>query len=237
MFSKKKQTLLYRKKIASYLSYAIGEIILIVLGILIAVFIKNSNEEAVNTEIRNGIYTVIINNLKSDTIAVRRLIDTYEEAEPEFLKIMNDNLNAKNLNYSGIMTSQRLVNLNTRGFKQLSDYKNSTSNNTDSLTFQITDFYTTYNTGISEINELISEDIIEIIKDWRDNYDWFNPLIKTRKITEEAKTYFLESLEYKNKVTYRHILIYENYIPLLKRFLTKSKIILNRLEERLQKEN
>lgn len=236
MFNKKKQSLLYQKKILSYLSYAIGEIILIVLGILLAVFIKNSNEKAANTETRNGIYTVIRNDLKSDSIAVRRLIDRYEEVEPEFLKVMNDSLNPKNLTYSGIMTSQRLVNLNTRGFKQLIDYKNSTSNNTESLTFEITDFYTTYNTGISEINELISEDIIEILKDWRDNYAWFNPLIKNRELTKEARTYFLESLDYKNRVTYRHILIYENYIPLLKGFLKKSKIILGNLEEILEKE-
>lgn len=164
------------------------------------------------------------------------MIDRYEDLEPEFQKVMNDSLDSENLNYRGIMTSQMLVNFNTRGYRQLLDYKNSTTNNTDSLTFEITDFYTTYNKGVTEINELISEDIIEIIKDWRDNYTWFNPLIKTRKITDEAKTYFLESLDYKNRVTYRHILIYENYIPLLKGFLNKSKLILGRLEERLKKE-
>ena len=134
------------------------------------------------------------------------------------------------------MTSQRLVTLNTRGFNQLSDFKNSINNNTDSLTFKITEFYSVFNKVINDINELISEDIIEIIKDWRDNYSWFRPVVKSQKTTKEAKRYFAESLEYKNKVTYRHILVYENYIPTLKSFLKKSEVILKDIESRLEKE-
>jgi hypothetical protein len=201
------------------------------------VYLNNRNQENEDIELRNGIYSVIVNDLKSDTTAVRRLIEKYEELEPEFLKVMNDSLTAEDEIFTNLLTSQRLVNLKTRGFKQLLDFKNSMTNEKDTLTFKITEFYSSADKFINETNDLISEDIIEIIKTWRDNYNWFNPLIKNQKITEEAKTYFLESLEYKNRVTYRHILVYENYVPSLKEFLRFAEVILTDIEKKLKEDN
>ena len=50
IFRKKRKALLFAKEIKNYLLYALGEIILVVLGILIALYISNWNE---NNKIKN----------------------------------------------------------------------------------------------------------------------------------------------------------------------------------------
>lgn len=62
IFRKIRQNLLLKGKITSYLKYAIGEILLVVIGILIALQINNWNEIRKNQRER----IVILNNLKSE---------------------------------------------------------------------------------------------------------------------------------------------------------------------------
>jgi len=62
LFQKIRQNLLLEGKITSYLKYAIGEILLVVIGILIALQINNWNEIRKNQRER----IVILNNLKSE---------------------------------------------------------------------------------------------------------------------------------------------------------------------------
>ncbi len=62
LFRKIRQNLLLKGKITSYLKYAIGEILLVVIGILIALQINNWNEIRKNQRER----IVILNNLKSE---------------------------------------------------------------------------------------------------------------------------------------------------------------------------
>ena len=49
-FRRIRQTLLTQNKMSQYLLYAIGEIILVVIGILIALYINNANEKKINKE-------------------------------------------------------------------------------------------------------------------------------------------------------------------------------------------
>lgn len=55
-----RQNLLSEGKTGKYLKYAIGEIILVVIGILIALQINNWNEERKQLEIRDSYYLSMI---------------------------------------------------------------------------------------------------------------------------------------------------------------------------------
>jgi len=75
IFRKIRQKLLQQNKIGSYLKYAIGEILLVVIGILIAVQINNWNEERKEASLE----IQLLNALKSDLIKnqdkIRRMIE------------------------------------------------------------------------------------------------------------------------------------------------------------------
>ena len=74
-----RRNLLMKKKITSYLLYGIGEIILVVVGILIAVQIDDiyNEKERRNKELDS--YQLIISDLKKDSITFQRYYQTYTQ--------------------------------------------------------------------------------------------------------------------------------------------------------------
>ena len=73
-FRKIRQNLLVENKNAKYFKYAIGEIILVVIGILIALQINNWNENRVNQKKIKNYVVNLIQDLKNDTVQTHRRI-------------------------------------------------------------------------------------------------------------------------------------------------------------------
>ncbi len=71
-FRKIRQKLLSENKFSKYLIYAIGEIVLVVIGILIALQINNWNENRKSSKIRNNYYKQVLQDLAKDTIYINR---------------------------------------------------------------------------------------------------------------------------------------------------------------------
>lgn len=70
LFRKIRQKLLQQNKVGSYLKYAIGEIVLVVIGILIALQINNWNESRkTEAKIRN-LLVVLRSDLVQDTLLI-----------------------------------------------------------------------------------------------------------------------------------------------------------------------
>ncbi|MGN7515736.1 MAG: DUF6090 family protein [Allomuricauda sp.] len=67
-FRKIRQNLLSEGKTGKYLKYAIGEIILVVIGILIALQINNWNNDRIESKIETNILKEIVVNLKKDVV-------------------------------------------------------------------------------------------------------------------------------------------------------------------------
>jgi len=75
-FRKIRYNLMSENKTGKYLKYAIGEIVLVVIGILIALSINNWNEER-KTKLKAQVYiNQIINDIAKDTLNINDLIKT-----------------------------------------------------------------------------------------------------------------------------------------------------------------
>lgn len=70
LFRKLRWSSLSRKRIPKYLFYASGEIILVVIGILIALQINNWNEEKKSSKFESEILKLISQNLERDSIMI-----------------------------------------------------------------------------------------------------------------------------------------------------------------------
>ena len=62
-------------KTGKYLKYAIGEIVLVVVGILIALSINNWNEDRKSKKMATEVYTNLLTSLKQDSLEVERTIN------------------------------------------------------------------------------------------------------------------------------------------------------------------
>ncbi|WP_445749368.1 DUF6090 family protein [Polaribacter sp.] len=105
-FRKIRQSLLSEGKTGRYFKYAIGEIVLVVIGILIALQINNWNEEHKINKIRTLKLSQIESDLRADVVALEEGI-LVKEQEIATLKNYRDRLSQSN---ASIDTLDKIVN-------------------------------------------------------------------------------------------------------------------------------
>ena len=105
-FRKIRQKMLTENKFSKYLIYAIGEIVLVVIGILVALSINNWNSAIQDGAILNGYLKNIKKNINFDLINVSEIIDNRDIISKNCEKIIE-------LSQSNLITSEELLPLLT----------------------------------------------------------------------------------------------------------------------------
>ena len=91
LFRKTRQNLIMENKTSKYFKYAIGEILLVVIGILIALQINNWNENRKNREFESEILTQIRKNLIKDKLKLEKIISNFDNAIKSSNRILENN--------------------------------------------------------------------------------------------------------------------------------------------------
>ena len=185
LFRTIRQKLLSENKFSKYLLYGVGEIILVVIGILIALQVNNWNEKRkLNLESEN-IYAALGSEFKNNKIVLKERIDFLVEANKN-VEIILSCFNKKEASFKSI--------------------------NMDSIFLQSLN-YGNYNPANSTIQELISSGKLNLIKDEALKQNLFNWLQILKDTNEDFKNqdlqhqtqlaeYLLKSISFKNMVQY-----------------------------------
>lgn len=112
-FRKIRRVLLNENKFTKYLLYAIGEIFLVVIGILLALQINNWNEKQKKIKLAKEYLIEISNDLKNDTTNFNASIKMIEET----IAIKTWGLKKENFNNASIDTLNSLINITTFALK------------------------------------------------------------------------------------------------------------------------
>jgi hypothetical protein len=88
-FRKIRQKMLTENKFSKYVLYAIGEIILVVIGILIALQINNWNEERKQNKLEKIYLTRLLNELKKDIVTFSNEIQRLEKNNEKIVNLSN----------------------------------------------------------------------------------------------------------------------------------------------------
>ena len=96
-FRKIRQRLLAENRFGKYLAYAIGEISLVIIGILIALWINNSNQVRIKQERIEATLEAIQNNIVQDTYFSNWLTNRYIRSHLLYTKIFDDQINFEHL--------------------------------------------------------------------------------------------------------------------------------------------
>ena len=92
-FRKFRQKLLAQNRVTRYLAYAVGEILLVVIGILIALQVNNWNEERKNNKIREVFRSSLKKDLQADTSYLKATIQKLQlesEQLTQFKSLINE---------------------------------------------------------------------------------------------------------------------------------------------------
>jgi hypothetical protein len=80
-FRKIRQKLIQKNKMGKYLKYAIGEIILVVIGILIALQINNWNEERKNNKIETNFISRLLEDIEEEEVFIQTYVDYNQQVK------------------------------------------------------------------------------------------------------------------------------------------------------------
>jgi len=238
-----------RKKMADdnkplkYMRYAIGEIILVVIGILIAIQVNNWNIERTDKDRETKYHTNIVLDLKKDIVRLGYLIEFRKDrllGDQKLVQQMNG-LPAKNLTEltKNVVNSLMEENFspNNTTFSELSNSGNLNLISNDSiklLLFELEELYKTNNLNIAhetfDYREYISKPVSKHI-----NIDQLFPVFTGTKTIEEQKitldnfNSLLESREYKNGLFIMSFMS-NSYISAYENIKVKSETIIEIIE-------
>ncbi len=164
IFRKIRQKMLNENKFSKYLLYAIGEIVLVVIGILIALWLNNLNAISQNKEKADIMLLEIRENLVSDTLLIREISTFNAEKNSDIIEFMQiaaekkitPELGARMLHLlsEGTLFTNVSFKSNSTGYKTLTNSGNIEIITNTELRNQLTQYYLI--NSIAAFDELIN---------------------------------------------------------------------------------
>ena len=242
-FRKIRQNLLLENKKGKYFKYAIGEIVLVVIGILIALQVINWNIEKTEKNREEKYLSNIVLDLKKDIIRLDYLIEFRKIRLIGDQKII-EQINGIRVNNLNELTKYVVNSLmennfspNNTTFLELSNSGNLNLISNDSIKYLLLELEELYKANKLEIEhetfdyrEYISRPANKII-----NIDQLFPVflgtktIEEQKITLDNFSSLLESREYKNGLFIMSFMS-NSYISVYENIKTKSEKIIGIIE-------
>ncbi|MCF6214485.1 MAG: DUF6090 family protein [Flavobacteriaceae bacterium] len=218
---------------ANYLKYAIGEIVLVVFGILIALSINNWAEAQKEQKTLHNIYAIVAQDLKNDIADINRIIKIFENSKPLFNKVLDGKMTKKDYlkctECTGIILGFPDLSFDVRGYNLLKNYKN-TASGIDSLSVDIVQFYTQQLNEIQINEDLRSEDFSDNYHYWKTTQSWFPDFLIKRK-SDGFIDYAVNSQDYKNRVTMAYSMT-NRLSKQYKAFSKNAAMLIKRIESR-----
>ncbi|BAO76428.1 hypothetical protein [Winogradskyella sp. PG-2] len=200
-FRKIRQNLLTENKFSKYLLYAIGEIVLVVIGILIALNINNSNQKKINEDKITSILKEVQNDLVKDIENSKTIFDYQIYTDSIAKLILNDKYTYEDYRTENYVT----IGYNYRSFNTISNgydnFKRNIDNVPEKYSYIIKDLknlYETDKTTLDNYNERIRSTVYKNL-DELSNFNWYQEQAKGL-VSEELINYVLTDNHYKNMV-------------------------------------
>ena len=212
-FRKIRQRLVTENKISKYLLYAIGEIVLVVIGILIALMLNTQKELNTNKTQIEGVLKTISKNLENDIIAINEVLEIIEMGDSLANRILEKKLTASD--YQGPLYNNKVIEF-TRGNIEVIQYETNAYNR---LMESIEIIPEEYNPIIELLQDVYSLEMpishgveveiknykIQIEDHLRKTFDWYSGTDSIHK--QQELEYYLNDPMYFNNVLMlqRHI--------------------------------
>lgn len=233
-----RKKLLKESKFKNYIIYAIGEILLVMIGILLALQFNNwnSNRQAKNT-LKNTL-KIVVSDLKRDTITAMQLIKIMDVSQKTGDSILAGKVTLNNVGEyprtRSLVTLYQPFNIQTKGYDILKSIADQKISEQDSVFDYLTQFYTLFSPNLQKSNERLEDVVIGNLNDFKE-YSWFVEWTQG-KVNDEMIAYFVTSEDYKKRVAAYNVLAFGNHYALLNAYKDNAKVMLEMLEKRIKED-
>ena len=202
LFRNTRRKLLSENKLSKYLAYAIGEIFLVVVGILIALWINNENQKRIYKEKAEGILMEIQRDIKKDLESSKGVVNRFITRDSIARLLLWDKLTDYEMfGVSNIMKPFEIVyegntlNTSDNGYVNFNKNLNNIPIKYSSITNDLKDLYGTTVVDLKVANDRLKSIVFENL-DKTNTLDWNVESIKTG-LPEEGKHYYMRDVEFK----------------------------------------
>ncbi|WP_299122767.1 hypothetical protein [uncultured Winogradskyella sp.] len=220
-FRKIRQNLLSENKISKYLIYAIGEIILVVIGILIALNINNKNEQRIKAEKLDTIYIEIQRELALNINRVSFLIDFYEKKDSLIYLVLNNKLAKadyiKTPEISFVLFDNHQFNIQNKGYLRLTNELDILPENFSAILNKLNIVYEENKYVTDNAQRQYNEFNWNSAKSLSDSKIWYLDFFYKNNLNDEALEYMINDPFYKNKVLDYKVFYINLYLPRFKK--------------------
>lgn len=228
-------------RLGRYLLYGLGEIILVVIGILIALYLDNRNEIAKEKKRFDKVIESVKSDLQNDLVELSSIIPQYDHLDSLLVKIITTDFSSEyidSINQDNIQNCDICVPLHAQftpfrikndGYTMLKSFNELHTELQYSINNEILLFYKNSidELALSEkmLAELASKNLYDL-----EAYHWYIPSLRGL-YHKDAIDYFLGSIAYKNKIATFQIVAIGNYLNRLKTYQKKGKSLLEKLKK------
>ena len=203
-FRKIRQELLNKNKVGKYLLYAFGEIILVIIGILIALSLNKKAEQR-QTQVKiEALFEDVLKELEFDINQSTDLINSYRIKDSLASLVLNTDLTIEdyaNENSSGlwrVSTSWASYDTSNRAYSLLMENVDAIPSKYNKAVEDLDILHNRVNPYIEIYNDKVWELVSKNLDDFEENYAWYTE--PNYKNSKEAIDYRLNNYKYKNKV-------------------------------------
>jgi hypothetical protein len=195
------------KGFGQYLLYVLLEMLLVIAGILIALSINNASEKNKEELKVIAILEEVERDLRLNLEEMDKLLLVFEKRDSLMQRVLSQEVTwedyQKNPEYAGLIIRYSNFKFKDNGHQNMVRYANFFGRKYDTLIPKLEDLYKNEFGGMTDMNERVSDLVINTIETWSEKFPWLR-LLGTAQLPQEAKDYFLTDPFYLNKVfTYR----------------------------------
>jgi hypothetical protein len=217
------------------LKYAFRELILLVLGILIALSVNNWNERRKSQRELNTILSVVQSDLSLDIADAKIIRDTYIEQMALLDSVLNDSVHPDRLYQCRSCLSIHLnfseLSVQTKGMNMLQNFHSSENIVEDSLIILLEKFYTGIMVANETLGGLVNRNVEDNLKYYRNTHTWYADFL-SGELRNEMFNDILKAPLSRNRIIHHKLLVLGNYVPMLNTFITSGEDLIEQLKER-----
>lgn len=227
---------LQQNSVVKYVLYAIGEIVLISVGILIAMEINNRNELSKNEARVEKLLTQIQHDLLVDIAKANQIIDVYARKDSLIDRVLANEVTAEdyngNIEYYRLITTVATFQIKDESYQNLIRSSDIIPSAYDSLVANLDELYLNNKTGIDEVNEALTDFTTGVLEKWSQTYPWYSQFFQGGP-ADEALQFFLNDPFYKNDLATYQTYASENLLAMTRHQRVESAVAYRQIADAL----
>lgn len=223
------------KEFKKYIPYALGELFLIVFGILLALTINNWNSgNQYKKEVDNNFQRVFF-ELEKNIAQAQETIEQIQQKDSLIYLVMNDSIQAedyyKDINLAYLTLYYYNLNLEDKAYQNLIKLNVSDNKYQNELITELKELYL-INDNIKQANDRMSSFVYEeCLPSLARNTESFGDLTYKSQVKKDAVDFFINSNKYKSTVSQYAIIAIKNQLRHNQVFLKKAYDIYSKINQ------